>query len=184
MDALELLTKRTSTPALRAPAPTAEQLDLMLQAAARAPDHGSLKPYRFVVIQDQGLERLGELFLRAGLHKDPDMDEVQQKRLVNMPLRAPMILVAIAVKQEHPKVPHSEQVITAGCAAHAVVQAAFALELGAMWRTGSITHDPMVCEGLNIADNEEIVGFIYLGRSLKVREAPMVETSAFLQSWG
>jgi len=184
MDAIDLLTKRTSTPALRAPAPTPEQLEIMLQAAARAPDHGSLKPYRFMVIQDQGLERLGALFLQAGLVKDPEMDEAQRKRLLNMPLRAPMILVAIAVKQEHPKVPEIEQVITAGCAAHAVIQTAFALDLGAMWRTGSITHDPMVREGLGIAENEDIVGFVYLGRSLKVRDAVPVDTSALLQSWG
>lgn len=184
MDALELLTQRTSTPALRAPAPTADQVKLMLDAACRAPDHGMLRPYRFLVIEGDALNKLGQLFLKAGLTKNPDMDEAEQKKLQNMPLRAPMIIVAIAVKQEHPKVPEVEQVITAGCAAHAIVQSAFAQELGAMWRTGAMTHDPVVLQGLNIAANEEIVGFIYLGRSLKVREAPEFDTATLTQSWG
>ena len=184
MDALELLTQRTSTPALRAPAPTPEQVKLMLDAACRAPDHGMLRPYRFLVIEGEGLTKLGQLYLKAGLTKNPDMDEAEQKKLQNMPLRAPMIIVTIAVKQEHPKVPEVEQVITAGCAAHAIVQSAFAQELGAMWRTGAMTHDPVVREGLAIAENEEIVGFVYLGRSLKVRAAPEFDTSTLTQSWG
>jgi len=184
MDALELLTQRTSTPALRAPAPTADQVKLMLDAACRAPDHGMLRPYRFLVIEGEALNKLGQLYLRAGLTKDPEMDEAQQKKLQNMPLRAPMIIVIIAVKQEHPKVPEVEQVITAGCAAHAIVQSAFAQGLGAMWRTGAMTHDPLVREGLEIAENEEIVGFVYLGRSLMVRAAPEFDTATLTQSWG
>jgi len=184
MEALELLTQRTSTPALRAPAPTQDQVKLMLDAACRAPDHGSLRPYRFMVIEDEGLNRLGELFLKAGLTKNPQMDEAEQRKLRNMPLRAPMIIVCVAVKQPHPKVPEMEQVITAGCAAHAIVQSAFAQELGAMWRTGAMTHDAVVLEGLSIAENEEIVGFIYLGRSLKVREAPEFDSASLMQSWG
>jgi nitroreductase len=184
MDALELLTQRTSTPALRAPAPTAEQVKLMLEAACRAPDHGMLRPYRFMVIEGDGLKKLGELFLAAGLKRDPEMDEAAQKKMVNMPLRAPMIIVAIAVKQEHPKVPEVEQVITAGCAAHAIVQSAFAQDLGAMWRTGAMTNNSDVRAGLGIAENEEIVGFIYLGQSLKVRAAPEFDVSTLTQSWG
>lgn len=184
MDALELLTQRTSTPALRAPAPTPEQVKLMLDAACRAPDHGMLRPYRFLVIEGDALNKLGQLYLKAGLTKNPAMEEAEQKKLQNMPLRAPMIIVCIAVKQEHPKVPEVEQVITAGCAAHAIVQSAFAQELGAMWRTGAMTHDPVVREGLAIAENEEIVGFVYLGRSLKVREAPEFDASTLTQSWG
>lgn len=184
MDALELLTQRTSTPALRGPAPTQEQVKLMLDAACRAPDHGMLRPYRFLVIEGEGLNKLGELFLSAGLKKSPDMDEAEQKKLQNMPLRAPMIIVAIAVKQAHPKVPALEQVITAGCAAHAIVQSAFAQELGAIWRTGAMTHNPDVLAGLGVAEHEEIVGFIYLGRSLKVREAPAFDASTLTQSWG
>jgi len=184
MDALELLTQRTSTPALRAPAPSPEQVRVMLDAACRAPDHGMLRPYRFLVIEGDGLAKLGELFLAAGLKETLDLDEAGQKKLLNMPLRAPMIIVVIAVKQEHPKVPDSEQVITAGCAAHAIVQSAFAQDLGAMWRTGSMTHNSHVRSGLGLEAHEEIVGFIYLGRSLKVRAAPEFDSSTLAQSWG
>lgn len=183
MNAIELLLNRTSSPALTDPAPSAEQLQTMLSAATRAPDHGSLRPYRFLVIKDEGLDRLGELFLRATKAQSKDIDETKRNRLLNMPRRAPMILAVIAVKQDHPKVPYSEQVITAGCAAQAVVQAAFALGLGAMWRSGDLMFDPYVSKGLGLEQHEEIVGFIYLGQPLKVKEVPIVDTEPMLAEW-
>jgi len=183
MDALELLLTRTSSPALTEPAPTTEQVQTMLTAASRAPDHGGLKPYRFLEITGEGLDRLGELYLSATEAKSNDIDETKRNRLLNMPRRAPMILVAIAVKKDHPKVPHVEQVITAGCAAQAVVQTAFALGIGAMWRSGDLMFDPIVTSGLGLNAHEEIVGFIYLGQPLKVKEVPVVDASSLMSVW-
>lgn len=183
MHALELLKSRTSSPALRAPAPTKEQLDEMFKAALRAPDHMELKPYRFVVIEGEGLDKLGELFLAASLKKDPDLDEAAQKKKRNMPLRAPMIVAVIAVTQKHPKVPGMEQIITAGCAANAIIQSAFAQGLGAMWRTGEMSHDETVREGLGVKGNEKIIGYLYLGRTLKVRAAPEADYSPLVSHW-
>lgn len=184
MDALELLKARTSSPALREPAPNEEQLTEMFKAALRAPDHASLQPYRFLVIQGEGLDKLGELYLKAGLTKDPAIDEAKQKKLRYMPLRAPMVIVAIAVTQAHPKVPIEEQVMTTACAAHAIVQSAFAQGLGTIWRSGEMAQDPLVRAGLGCADNEQIVGYIYIGRTLKVRAAPDVDPKPFVSNWG
>ena len=183
MDAIELLTQRTSCGMLEAPAPTAKQLELMFQAASRAPDHGLLRPYRFLTIQGSALDRLGQLYLDASLAKNPDIEEAQRNRLLNMPLRAPMIVVAIAVKQQHPKVPEIEQVMTAACAAQAVIQAAYAQGVGAMWRSGDLMFDANVQKGLGLNDNEEIVGFIYLGQPMRDRQAPEMDQSLYVAEW-
>jgi len=183
MDAIELLTQRTSCGMLEAPAPTPKQLELMFQAASRAPDHGLLRPYRFLTIQGEALDRLGQLYLEASLAKNPDLEESQRNRLLNMPRRAPMILVAIAVKQDHPKVPEIEQVMTAACAAQAVVQAAYAQGVGAMWRSGDLMFDRTVQKGLGLSGNEEIVGFIYLGQPMRDRQAPEADQSQFVTEW-
>jgi len=183
MDALELLLNRTSSPLLAAPAPNAEQLELMMKAASRAPDHGSLRPYRFLRVEGKGLAALGELFLEAGRAASGELSEAQATKLRNMPTRAPMILVAIAVTREHPKVPVGEQVITAGCAAHAVVQAACALGVGAMWRSGDMAFNPRVAEGLGLADNERIIGFVYLGQVVKAKPAPEVDSATLISDW-
>ena len=183
MDAIELLTQRTSTPALEGAAPTAKQLQVMFEAAARAPDHGLLRPYRFLTIQGEGLDRLGELYLQAALAKDSELDAAARNRFLNMPRRAPMIIVAIAVTQAHPKVPEFEQIITAGCAAQAVVQAAYAQGLGAIWRSGDLMFDALVEKGLGLATNEKMVGFIYLGQPMRDREAPVANIEQFTAEW-
>ncbi len=183
MEALDLLLNRTSSPMLQGEAPSDEQLALMLKAAARAPDHGSLQPYRFIRVEGKGLNALGELFVEASLATEADLPEAQINKLRQMPRRAPLILVAVAVTQEHPKVPVSEQLITAGCAAHAVVQAAYAQGLGAMWRSGAMAFNPIVAKGLGLAAHEQIIGFIYLGQVVKAKPTPDVEPADLLTEW-
>ena len=65
MDALTLLLERTSTAQLQAPAPTGPELETILQAGLRAPDHGGLHPWLFLLAHGEGLERLGQLLARA-----------------------------------------------------------------------------------------------------------------------
>lgn len=183
MDAIELLTSRTSCPFLEAPGPTDEQLEIMLRAAQRAPDHKALKPYRFLKVTPEGQDKLSDLFEEILLAEEPDADERTRNKVRKMPHRAPTLLVAIAVTQEHPKVPVSEQIITAGCATHAIVQAAFAQGLGAIWRSSNMAYDPKVAKALNLADNEQVIGYIYLGQPARVLTAPDNDPTAIVQDW-
>ncbi|MGR5543123.1 nitroreductase family protein, partial [Vibrio campbellii] len=54
MDALELLLNRRSIAKLSAPAPEGVALENIIQAGLRAPDHGNLQPWRFVIAQGEG----------------------------------------------------------------------------------------------------------------------------------
>jgi len=75
MDAIEALHNRVSSPLLKEPAPTPEQVQTLLKAAIRAPDHKMLKPWRFIIIEGQGRERFGDLLAKAAKEKDPQIDE-------------------------------------------------------------------------------------------------------------
>ncbi|MGB1238882.1 MAG: NAD(P)H nitroreductase [Pseudomonadales bacterium] len=183
MQAIDLLHNRVSTPALMEPAPSAEQLEVMFQAAARAPDHANLRPWRMIVTQGEGLVKMGELFLEATHKLDPAQAEAKEARLLNMPLRAPMIITVVASIVEHPKVPELEQLITAGCAAHAMELAAYAQGLGAMWRSGDLMFDANVKAGLGLSESEQIVGFLYLGTPKTVRQACAVDSTEFVSHW-
>ena len=46
------------------PDPRRQQIDLAIDAALRAPDHGALRPWRFVLIRGAARARLSELFVR------------------------------------------------------------------------------------------------------------------------
>jgi nitroreductase len=183
MDALTLLTTRASQPLLSEPAPDADALATMFAAAARAPDHGRLQPWRFLCVRGAGREQLGELFLRGLLQRDPAASTEKQEKARKAPLRAPLLIVTIASPKPHPKVPASEQLLAAGCAAHGLVLAAQALGYGAIWRTGDPCYDPEVTRSLGLAPHESIVGFIYVGTPAAKRAAPSGDISGLVSDW-
>ena len=157
---IEAICERCSVPKLMAPAPTQEQLQQMLRCAVRAPDHGRLRPWRFVVLAGDALVALGNVFAET----QPEADPIKTERLKAMPLRAPMIIVAIAcVDHHHKKVPAWEQVVTVGIATQHIQLAAWELGYGAMWRTGEMVDESLVKQHLNLSENEQIVAFLYLG---------------------
>lgn len=53
----------------------------------------------------------------------------------------------IARLQDHFKVPKSEQLLAAGCAAHGILLAAYAQGVGGVWRTGELAYSPHVAKG-------------------------------------
>tara|TARA_R110002033_G_scaffold62991_4_gene113740 strand:+ start:5901 stop:6500 length:600 start_codon:yes stop_codon:yes gene_type:complete len=161
LDATQLLLTRQSTPRLIAPAPNAEQLTLLLNAAARVPDHGALNPWEFIIAIDDGLAKLADIFVDAA--KITGADEAFLTKVANMPYRAPMVITVVAKTQVHDKVPILEQQIAAGCATMAMQQAAFAIGLGAVWRTGDFAFDANVHQQLGLSKQDQIVGFLYVG---------------------
>lgn len=184
MEALDALLNRVSVARLTEPAPNAAQREGLFQAALRAPDHGQLRPWRFLTIEGQARERLGELFAEAVQAKG-DASQAALDKARAMPLRAPLVVVVIACLHAHPKVPESEQRLAAGCAAHGMLIAAHAQGIGAVWRTGDMAFDRHVYAGLGLAANEELIGYLYLGTpATEPRTPPVLHTSDFVQAWG
>ena len=89
MDALDLLLTRESALKLDAPAPSEADLDTMFQSAVRAPDHGRLRPWRFVVIESDKRARLGDLMAESMRRRMPDVSEEMLDRERAKPMRAP-----------------------------------------------------------------------------------------------
>lgn len=161
---IQLLLSRKSHNKLIAPAPTSEQLGILIKAALRAPDHASLKPWRYRIFEGESLLELGEKFAQATVLSDSDLSEAKRMKVSQKPLRAPMVIVASVVIKAHPKVPKSEQVLSGGASVQNLIMAAHFLGVGAMWRTGGLASNRHLMKLLNFEDNEEIIGFIYLGQ--------------------
>ncbi|MDT4810904.1 putative NAD(P)H nitroreductase YdjA [compost metagenome] len=185
MEALDALLNRVSLGRLQEPAPDAAQRELLFRAALRAPDHGYLRPWRFLTIEGEARAKLGELFVSALQAKDPQAPEAAIAKARAMPLRAPLMVVVIATLQAGHKVPEVEQLLSAGCAAHGILLAAHAQGLGAMWRTGEMAYDRTVAAGLGLGEQERIVGFLYLGSvEGDRRAAPELAPADFVKAWG
>ena len=163
MSGLDLILARQSPLSLRAPGPDASALQAMLATAMCGPDHGRLKPWRFIVIDGEGRRAFGRV-LRDALHRrTPDAPEDLLAREEIKPLRAPTIVVVVAQTQGRKAIPEIEQVIAAGIAAYNILLAAHALGFGGMWRTGTPAYDPEVRRALRVEASDMIVGFLYLG---------------------
>lgn len=156
---------RSSCPRLQEPAPTEAQLQALLGAAVRAPDHGLLRPWRFLPLTGVQREQLGDMMLASCLAEQPDLSEAQQLKLRQAPLRAPMVLVVVAEVQLQHKVSVIDQIMACAAAVQNLLLQAHALGIGAMWRTGAAALSATLKQQLGFQDKDEIVGFIYLGRS-------------------
>lgn len=184
MDAIELLTTRSSNGKLSEPAPDESALRIAFEAAARAPDHGTLRPWRIRVIRGAARDQLGTLMAQAARRKQPDTAEEELAKLRGKALRAPMILVVAAHLEAHPKIPVVEQLLATASAAHALLLAFHAQGYGAIWRTGSFTYDDAVKAAFGFREQDAIVGFLYVGTPKQPAAAiarPTAET--FVREW-
>ena len=161
MDALDLLLNRRSASRLAEPAPAGEQLENILRAGLRAPDHGTLQPWRFFIIADDGRERFSQLLEKGAREAGQDEKGIEKAR--NAPFRAPLIITVVARCEDHPKVPRWEQEMSAGCAVMAMQMAALAQGFNGIWRSGALTESPVVRAGFECREQDKIVGFLYLG---------------------
>jgi nitroreductase len=171
MQAIDALLTRRSARALTEPAPDEGALELIFSSAIRAPDHGRLRPWRFVLIRGAARERFGALlagYLRR-THAQVGEDTLERERL--KAFRAPLIVAVAARCQPIAKVPVIEQTLSAGAAAHAMMLAALALGFNAMWKTGGPAYDATVKTGLGLEPGDAIVGFLYIGTEQGERPA-------------
>jgi nitroreductase len=162
-DTLALMRSRRSRPALTDPAPDRHQLRELLIAAGSTPDHGRLRPWRFVVAEGAALGPLGEAYAAAQAERSPDAAPAELARTRGKPLRAPMIVVVVSTPRPHAVVPVWEQRAAAVCAAHGLLLAAHARGFGAIWRTGWYGDTPKVRAHLGLVEGEEVTAWIYLG---------------------
>jgi len=163
MTALALLEQRRSVSKLTEPAPDPALLDRILAAALRAPDHSMLRPWRVLVVEGDARLALGSLMASSAAARAPGLDAAQLESERKKALRAPMILVVICTPKAHPKVPEIEQVLSAGCVAHAILVGLQAEGFGAVWRTGPASYDPELKAALGLAQTDHLVAFLYVG---------------------
>ena len=185
MNGIDLLLGRMSRPILESPEPTSEQLDIMFRAALRAPDHARLRPWRFLTVSGDARHTLGELLAKISLEDQPDLSEDAVNRCRGLPLRAPMVILAICMTQEHPKVPLLEQQLSVGASVQNLLLAAHAQNLGAIWRTGALCYHPSLAKGLGLAENEQLLGFIYVGTPAgSEKKLENLIVSDYVKPWG
>lgn len=179
--AMELLLGRHSPWPLVEPAPPAAALDLVFAAAMRAPDHGQLQPWRFVLVRGDDRAALGTVFANAARLRDPGDDG---ERFRNKAMAAPLLVALVAhVKAPH-KVPESEQVLATGAAVMNMLNALHILGYGGFWATGVNSCDENVKAALGLGAQDRMLGFLYMGTPKDRLPAPSrPDPCGFVREW-
>ena len=162
---LAMLATRRSVKAqnLAAPGPSADQLETILTIAARVPDHKKLVPWRFIVIEGDAREKLGEVVAEACVAAETETpSDVRLQTERGRFMRAPVV-VAVVSRTVRSVVPEWEQILSAGAACFNLCLAANAMGFGTSWITEWVAFNDKVCGALGLAENERIAGFIYVG---------------------
>ena len=163
MELFEALYTRQSNGNIKPEAVPHELIEKLLAAAAQAPNHHKVRPWRFVVFSGAGRERLGEALAKMRLAKNPDAPAEALTAERALPFRAPVVIAIGVDKPNGPKVVEIENVVAAGRAAQNLLLAAQALGLAAKWRTGDAALSPDVKAVCGLAPDQHLIGFIYVG---------------------
>lgn len=181
MDILDLLTSRRSSKSLIAPAPDALQLEMILQAATQAPDHGNLTPWRFVVIHTE----TGRQRFRQALYDTVttlNMGEEALKKAERIGNYAPITIAVICTPKKGK--PEWEQQLSSGCAAYAIQLAAKAQGFDSVWLTGLWANSPILKERFACAEQDKIIALLMLGTAQTPPDAPKnTDISQFTSYW-
>lgn len=162
---IESLLSRRSVPALqlREPGPSRGQIEVAVNAALRAPDHGGLRPWRFVLIHGAARAQLSALFVRRLQQREPATPPGKLEKARTMPLTAPLVIAVGAHLRANHKVPEIEQLLSTGAAVMNLLNAFHAMGYGAIWLTGGNAYDPEVGRELGFDAGERCLGFVYVG---------------------
>jgi nitroreductase len=177
------LLSRSSVSDFSDPGPDDAELRLILAAAVRAPDHGKLHPWQFLVIQGEARNELSELFAEALVRREPQATDKQIAKEKAKPLRSPVTIAVVAkVTPEH-KIPVVEQVVSAAAAGMNIVNAVHALGFGAKWVTGANCYDPYFLAEFGVRPPDQLLGFIHIGSLKTAPETPRPDAAQFTTEW-
>lgn len=184
--ALDLvLSRRSVSPRfLVEPTPTAEELALILRAAAAAPDHKNLKPFRFILIPTERRGDLAAAFREAKAEHDPGAPAVDIERAGEKAHRGAMLLaVVLRIVRDHPRVSVSDQMLAAGAAIENMLLAASALGYAGCLRSGHSATSRRVRLALGLANEEELAAFLMLGTPAKASSPRNDDVPDLLSVW-
>jgi len=188
-NAIKALLSRRSVPALQLceTGPSQAQIDLAIDAALSAPDHGALRPLRLVLVRGAARASLSELFVRRMSERQPASPAGKIDKARRMPLSAPLV-IAIGARVLSPhKVPELEQLLAVGAGVMNLLNAFHAQGFGAIWLTGGNAYDPQIARTLGCDADERCLGFVYVGSIAaggSALPARRLERGSVVRDWG
>lgn len=169
---------------LVAPGPNAQEMEQIMRAAIRTPDHGKLSPWRFLIVDDSKRDDLARLLTRAYLAEKPDAGRIEIEAMENFAHQGPALVVALFTPVIPHKIPLWEQQLSMGAACMNLLHGAHALGYVGGWITGWPSGNRDVAEAFGAGPDDSIAGFLYLGTAARPQEErPRPDYDAVVSQW-
>jgi len=160
---LDTLKTRRTAKDFTAPAPAESVIKQALEAAVAAPDHGRMRPWRFILIEGEARQAFGAVLADALKRRKPDATPPELEREAAKTMRSPLLIVVAAKLAERPGIPQIEQMLATGAAVQNLALALHAQGYATAWKTGEPAYDPYVKTALGLDAGDAIVAFLYVG---------------------
>ncbi|NWH09355.1 MAG: nitroreductase [Alphaproteobacteria bacterium] len=180
-----LLSRRSgSAKTMTGPGPAPHEIELILKAATRVPDHGKLAPWRFMLFEGEARGRFGDLLAATIADTEPSASSERLALERGRFLRAPLVIAVISRVREGIPIPEWEQILSSGAVCQNILIAAHALGFVANWITEWYAYHPAIRDALGLKSGERIAGFIYVGKpSAPIEDRPRPDLEAIVAPW-
>ncbi|MCA1248196.1 nitroreductase family protein [Massilia sp. MS-15] len=150
---------------LLAPGPDDAALERIFAAAAQAPDHGVLLPWRFILVSQERRPDLGRAFAEALAQRDPGADEAARAAAYEKAFHAPCLVAAVMVDDPAgaTTVPVTEKLVSLGCAVQNMLLAAQAQGFASGLASGLAMESAAMRRLLYLLPHEQAICFIGFG---------------------
>lgn len=180
-----LLTRRSVKPmTMTTPGPDAAELEIILRAGARVPDHGKLAPWRFILFQGDTRAAFGEVLRGRYAEIEPSANEDRLALESTRFTRAPLVIAVISRVVPSAKAPEWEQRLSAGAVCQNMLIAASALGYATTWLTEWCAFDRGIDAALGLGESEKVAGYIYFGTpTIPKDERERPDLNAICSEW-
>ncbi len=161
-----ILNRRTIKPALmngrKIPD---EQIMELLKLADWAPTHAHTEPWFFYVFAGDKVK--GFCLQHAELYRQTTptdkFSEGTFDKLKQNGDFASHLIIACSKRGPLVKIPVIEEIAATSCAIQNLLLGASALNIAAYWGSGGLTHQPQMKQLLNLKEEDQVLGMLYLG---------------------
>ena len=144
-------------------------LDIILKAGVRVPDHGALNPWKLKVIKGKSLKTIDEkIILKEFLKQNPQANQSLLEKESTRLQRASVVIAVISSPVEHFKIPEWEMRLSSGAVCMNLLSCAQSLNYAAQWLTEWYAYNDALLKYLGAeGKKDKIAGFIYIGHKIE-----------------
>ena len=140
-------------------------LNKIIEAGLRVPDHGALSPWKLIVLQGSSLKNVdNDVVLSEFIRLNPNADKkFHDKESIKLQ-RAGAVIAVLSTPLEHPSIPQWEMQLSSGAVCMNLLACAQSMGYAAQWLTEWYAYNDKMLSFLGgVINKDKISGFIYIG---------------------